>query len=86
MTSWPEIGGRGGVLGMECRVEISDSLSRTRLFPALLEVMERDTGVVVGTSLAPGRYISHTVFQRYALSNLHGFISRCKPRIIPHNI
>ena len=37
---------------MERRVDISDSLSRTRLFPALL-VMARDTGVVVGTSFDP---------------------------------
>ena len=39
---------------MERRVDISDSLSRTRLFPALL-VMARDTGVVVGTSFDPSQ-------------------------------
>lgn len=40
---------------MDRRVDISESLSRTRLFPALL-VTARDTGVVVGTSLEP-RYV-----------------------------
>ena len=57
-------------MGMEQRVDISDSLGRTRLFPALL-VMARDTGVVVGTSFDSSVIKNNSEHCKYSTRNVN---------------
>lgn len=54
----PWLGLNEGVLEIDLRVDSSDSLSQTRLFPALF-LTTRDTWVVVWTSVGPWNIILH---------------------------